>query len=64
MAMSSLELKTHCEAIYGKRWMIKAAHDSGWSYFTISRAANGRIPISEKLEKDIRALKPKKGAKP
>lgn len=44
---------------YGKRWKMPMAQETGWSYWTLHRAAKGTIEISPKLEKAIEDLKRK-----
>jgi hypothetical protein len=57
--MTPAELIAFGVARYGKRWKMPMAQETGWSYWTLHRAAKGTIEISSKLEKAINDLKGK-----
>lgn len=60
--MTPAELATLAEQRHGPSWYSPLAEETGWSVSHLWRIAHEGRPVSPKLEKAIRNLKPKRKA--
>lgn len=55
--MTSHDIEQLGVKLYGKNWMLPMSAEIKWSYYTLSRVMNNRIPVSPKLEQAVNNLK-------